>query len=49
MAFPTAVGMNRDMMGLMDTIQSVPHSRGDEPTPWTLKKSAKPRSPQPWG
>ena len=49
LAFPTAVGMNRDARRAFAHHISVPHSRGDEPESLNGRFVILRRSPQPWG
>ena len=47
--FPTRVGMNRIRHGWMNWLQSVPHSRGDEPLTASAHGSVILCSPLAWG
>ena len=47
--FPTSVGMNRDDVANRQLYQCVPHIRGDEPTPASLRACFISCSPHPWG
>jgi hypothetical protein len=48
-AFPTPVGMNRELPRNLTMPTCVPHTRGDEPSINSIANVPAPRSPHPWG
>ena len=49
MAFPTRVGMNRDLAAVLAAVLGLPHTRGDEPHHRTHRPRKRAPSPHAWG